>query len=90
MNSAATMEGTPAITSTMNVVARASAAAAVLDQVHRRHQPERHGQHGGHPGLHQRPVERVINPAGELLGQHTLLRMGPPPRPCDGRTSLFR
>ncbi len=81
MNSAATIEGTPASTSTMNVVARASAAAAVLDQIHRRHQAQRHGQDRGHPGLHQRPVERVINPAGELLGQHTLQRLGPPARP---------
>ena len=44
MNSAATIEGTPASTSTMKVVAFASRAGAVFDQVDRGHQPQRHGQ----------------------------------------------
>ncbi len=59
------------MTSTKKLINREQArptVRAVLDEVHRGHDTQRHGDEGGEPDLLQRPDERVVDTAPSALG----------------------
>ena len=90
MKSAATIDGTPARMSTMNVVTLREPPLAVLDQVDRCHHAQRNREDCGDQGLDDRAVDRVVDAAGDLFGQHAGQRAGPPRRRSDGREAPAR
>ena len=70
MNSAATIEGTPASTSTMKVVTRASRPGPYSTRYTAVIMPSGTARTAAAARLHQRAVQRVVDPAGKLLRQH--------------------
>ena len=74
-NRAATIDGTPDEHVDHEGGDPGQPAAAVLDEVDRDHQPERHGDDRGDERLDEGAVDRVVDAAAELLGQDAAQRV---------------